>query len=202
MKEFELADKFIEYFNDGYEVYKEVPAMGIIDIVAKSGPIIIAVEVKMNMNLAVIEQAWNNRIYANYSYVAIPQPQKRNFGYDVCNWHGIGVLEWSNVGGVVQSARATFNRKIYPPKLADYMKLSVAGSKNDRVTAFKNTINNIVSYLERHNGAKLGDTLKIIEHHWGSFNGAKSCVYHWVKTGVIKEFSIKKGCLYLNNKEI
>lgn len=62
MKESELAEIFIDYFNDGYEVYSEVPAGGgIVDFVATDGTIYIGCEVKNSFGLTVMEQAFRRR---------------------------------------------------------------------------------------------------------------------------------------------
>ena len=84
MKESELAEKFISYFSEGYEIFKEVPANGIIDIVLRSGDVVTAIEVKNKLSFEVIEQAVGNIPYVNFSYVAVPRPRHKNFAVQVC----------------------------------------------------------------------------------------------------------------------
>lgn len=202
MKETELAEKFIEYFGDA-EIYKEVPGSGIIDFIVVMKPIIISVEVKLSLNFDVIWQAYKNIAYANYSYIAVPYTHKKSFAYKVCRDYGIGVLTYNKNSlseNIHESVKPRLNRSIYKLKLKPYMMRSVAGSQNERMTPFKNTIENMVTYIRRHPDCSLSDCLNNIEYHWGSFSGAKSCVYAWIRDGVIKEFRIENGKLFLNQK--
>ena len=80
------------------------------------------------------------------------------------------------------------------------MKQSVAGSQNDRVTPFKNTINCMVKYIRRHPECALKDCLEHIDFHWGNMASAKGSVYQWIQRGVITEFRLDKGKLYLNEQ--
>lgn len=203
MKETELADKFINYFSD-FEIFKEVPANGIIDFVVKNGIISMAVEVKTSLNFEVIHQANKNKYYCDYSYIAVPKPKKESFAYDICAMLGIGVLVYDNVGfgrGIIETVKPLKNRKhkFYKLKLEDYMKRSVAGSQNDRITAFKATVENMVRYISRHPGCTLKDCLNNIDFHWSNISSAKGCVYQWIKMGIIKEFRIENKVLILNN---
>lgn len=201
MKETELAEKFIEYFSDNYEIYKEVPACGIIDFVAKSDNTTIAVEVKLSLNFDVIEQANRNKGYCDYSYIAVPCPKSTHFGYQICKMLGIGVIvfdEWGNIHEKVNPIKNRHNR-YFKLKLEPYMMRSVAGSKNDRMTEFKVTIENIVQYIKRHPDCTLKECLENTKYHWSNFSGAKSCIYQWIKNGVITEFRLENGILKLND---
>jgi len=205
MKETELAEKFITFFGSPYKIYKEVPAGGgIIDFVAKDGAITIAVEVKTNLNFKVIEQAYMNKHYCTYSYIAVPRTKGYHFGHQICRDYGIGVLSYTGqdkyMEGVHEEVRPKMNRHKIRLKLCDYMKQSVAGSQNDRVTPFKNTINNIVKYIRRHPECTLKNCLESIDFHWSNMASAKGSVYQWIQRGVITEFRLDKGKLYLNEQ--
>jgi len=197
MKETELAEKFIDYFSD-FEIYKEVPAAGIIDFVVKNGIISMAVEVKLSLNFEVIEQANKNKYYCDYSYVAVPSTKRLSFAYDICSMLGIGVLAYANYGisEIVKPIRNRRN-KFFKLKLEDYMKRSVAGSQNDRITPFKVTIENMTKYISRHPGCTLKECLDNIDFHWGNLTSAKACVHAWVKRGIIKDFKIENNILIL-----
>ena len=178
MKESELAQFFIDYFNDGYEIFKEVPAGGFIDFVAKHGNLTIAVEVKLSLNFDVIGQAFENKRYCNYSYIAIPYTKTKHFGFQICRMHGIGVLMTDQNYHVREYVKPIFIRHRESNKwllsmLKPYMKESVAGSQNDRITAFGNTVNLITAYVQRHPGCSIADCLKNIDHHYASLSGAK-----------------------------
>ena len=91
MKEKELAQKFVEYLSDMYDLYFEV---GTTDIVGKNRSIVIAIEVKKHLNFKVIQQAHFNIRSSHYSYVAVPKTsaQRNTFAYTICKEFGIGIL--------------------------------------------------------------------------------------------------------------
>jgi hypothetical protein len=207
MKETELAEKFIDFF-DKFEIYKEVPAHGIIDFVAKSGPVTIAVEVKVSLNFDVIDQANKNKMYCTYSYIAVPRPKHYHFGYDICKMLGVGVIVYYEhpgwkIGYITEQVAPAINRdaghKWLRLKLEPYMMRSVAGSQNDRVTAFGNTVDEITNYIQRHPGCHIKDCLNDIKHHYGSLSSARSCITHWCNAGIIKQFRIEKGKMFIND---
>ena len=200
IKESNLAKHFVEFFSEAHDVYKEVPAGGIIDIIAVSGPIVIGIEVKTSLNFKVIEQAVNAKKYCHFAYVAVSR-SRLSFAEFVCREYGIGILMWDKFHGVKEMVKPKMNRKPIKIKLYDYMKQSEAGSQNNRVTAFKNTINQIVSHLNRNNGKDtIDNTLSSIDYHWRSPTSAKSCLYQWISSGVITEFGRDGKYLFINNK--
>jgi len=203
LKETELAKKFIEFFNDKFEIYKEVPAEGFIDFVAVNGNIKIGVEVKLSLNFNVIEQALKNKKYCTYSYIAVPKPKNKHLGYKICEDYGIGILIYQNVGGyeyIYEHIKPKVNRnsKYFKLDLQQYMKDSPAGTATDRITPFKLTMENMCRYIQRHPGCTLKKCLEDVDFHWSNITCAKGCVYQWIKKGVIKEFKIENGRLYLN----
>jgi len=203
-----IALKFIKYFEDNnYEVYKEVGVWGnIIDFVAVSGCIKIAVEVKTSLNFKVIEQAYRNLKYFNYSYIAVPLSHN-HFAEKICKDYGIGILYLMRGGDrfgsmILEDVKPKLNRKRSPVKLCEYMKNSVAGSQNNRITPFRNTITEIVHFLEC-NGRKYDfkKCMDNVQHHYNTISSAKANIYQWCKNGVITEFSVEKGILYLPPKK-
>jgi len=202
MRETELAQHFIDFFSD-HDIYKEVPYAGIIDIVALKGNITTAIEVKCSLNFDVIEQAAKNIGCSNYSYIAVPMPKRKSFAYHICKNMGIGVLGLT-VGGrsmnVVELVKPKFNRKMRKLKLKPWMKESVAGSQNDRMTAFKNTVRELKHYLERRPDKKstVKDAINGISHHYGSVTSARSSLLSMIDRGVITDFRLENGFLILN----
>lgn len=205
MTEIELAKEFIAYF-DKYEIYQEVPAYGIIDFVAKQGAITIAVEVKKSLNFDVIKQADGNKNYCTYSYVAVQRPKKQHFGYQICRDYGIGIIAYQEISFgefdsqyIEEIVKPKMNRKApaHLLNLKDYMKKSVAGSKNDRMTAFKNSIDSMVKYIKRHDGCTLNECLNSFEFHWGNMTSAKSSIYQWIRQGIITEFYLENSKLHI-----
>lgn len=200
MRETELAEKFIQYFSEGYEIFKEVPSSGIIDFVARSGKTLIAVEVKTRLSFEVIEQAQKNRFSCDYSFIAVPHPKRTHYGYTICSMLGIGVLTYhEKYNSVYEQVKAKPQKVPHymRPVLQEFMKKSVAGSQNDRQTAFKNTINAMSTYIKRHPGCTLKECLSNVNYHWSNMSSAKGCVYRWIKEGVIKDFRLEDGRLFL-----
>lgn len=216
--EADLAEKFITFFSGGYEVFPEVPVYGIIDIIAYRAPVIIAIECKMQFGFEVLEQAIKNKTYAHYSYIAIPKPKAylSSLKRRICKDYGVGVLTYKPLAAAEGYAYSTIlrdiaqderiahrieevvppalNRRIVKPNLQEWMKRSVAGSQNDRMTAFKFTVEQIEQYVRRKGGvAKVEQTLKDIPHHYGSISSAKSSLAGLCRSNVIKTFTIEDG---------
>lgn len=197
MKESELAKHFIDYFKgNGYEVFSEVKANSIIDFVAVKDEIRIGVEVKVALNFSVLEQAYFNRNHFHKIYVAVPY-KKSDFSFKICEDYGFGLLLYHGRMGVVERIESKFNDPKYKVKLKEYHKLSVAGSQNDRMTDFKWTILQITKYLKDNDGATLDDVLSKVPFHWKTKATAISCLRKYCNKGIITEFIIRKGRLYL-----
>src|SRR4051812_10677668 len=127
MTEAELAQKFIDYFDDGFEIYKEVPAGGIVDIVLVDGFVRVALEVKTSLNFDVIWQAHSRRPYFHYTYAAVPVKHRRLHPAQeaLCKHLGIGVLCYyelntqrtyaknANRFEIFEAVKPRMNRKIY-----------------------------------------------------------------------------------------
>lgn len=203
MKETELAEAIIDYLNDGWEVYKEVAAHGIIDIIAYHKPIVSAIECKLTFGLSVIEQADRNKQYANYSYVAVPAPRVYgSFAEKLCKERGIGVLALDRSGRVMERIRPRLNRNVVKIKLNEWQKESVAGSVNNRMTAFKNTCRLLTRIVQERGGRmEIKEAIKSIDHHYGSFSSAKSCIISMIGRGIIKDLAYDKGILKLTTTE-
>jgi len=204
MKETELAQHFINFFSD-HDVYKEVPYAGIIDIVAVKANIVTAIEVKCSLNFDVIEQAVKNIGCSNYSYIAVPLPKSKSFAYHICKNMGIGVLCLTTNGRslrVVEVVKPKFNRKMRRLKFEAWMKESVAGSQNERMTAFKNTVRELKTYLERRPDKRAlpKDAINGIAHHYGSVTSARTSLLTMIDRGVITDFRFEDGFLVLNQQ--
>lgn len=224
-KESDIAKHFIDYFNEmGYEVFPEVPIRygGVVDFFAVQKPVYIAVEVKTDFNLKVLEQAIRNKEQAHYSYIAVPQSHSNKVMKEMlCKDYGVGLLTASGLNlskvcyGVNEQVKARLNRKIKPPELHDWMKKSVSGSQNERVTAFGNMVASILHEINNPsfrlrdsntNIRKAGDPITLefaFKHCIGSYyktlTAARSNIYQWCRTGVIKDFYLERGMIYLGN---
>jgi hypothetical protein len=204
MKETDLAKHFIDYLSC-YDLYFEVTALtGCVDIVAKSGNIMMAYEVKTVFNFKVIEQALRNKEAFHYSYVCVPYSKDMRFQKKICLDYGIGVLVYRkyshSMEEVVEGVPAKLNRKavVKYNRLREYQKRSIAGTASDeRITPFKITVENMVNYVRRHPGCKLKDMINEISHHYSSDKGAISNTYQWLRKGVITDIILENGKLKL-----
>ena len=207
MKETELAKHFIKYLSC-YDLYFEIPRLNV-DIVAKHGALLMAFEVKTALNFRVIEQALDNMYYFNYSYICVPQSHQ-GMALRICQDYGIGVLMVHVIGDYVwgdvyERVKPRFNRSSYKLRrfvaLPEFSKQSIAGAAGcdgTTVTPFKNTVNSITKYLERHNGASFKEVYENTEVHYSTLSAAKSSLYTWIRSGVIKDFYFDNGKLYLS----
>ncbi len=208
MTEAELAQKFMNHYSD-FDIYPEVPAGGIIDIVVNTPPVLIAIEVKKSLNLEVIGQAVKNKEYAHYSYVAVPAAKGRYFAETLCKKLGIGLLvyraelrPWSKHGDkdwVEERVPAALNRKIRRPKLEEWMKRSIAGSQSDRMTAFKYFSEELVTMVKRYGPMPIKKLFEDTPRHYRTFSSFRSCVTGYIRSGVIKGLEIENGIVKIKS---
>lgn len=207
MKETEIAQDVVNYLSD-YDLYFEVYD---VDIIAKLGNILTAIEVKINLNFKVIEQAYRNKTMHHYSYIAVPYARDRQFAYGICRDYGIGVLEvkYCPIRGkfqyVHETVRPKLNRKAFTKhiKLTQEDKKSVpgaSGSDGTTRTSFKITLEEMERYIKRHQGCTFKELFDNIDHHYSGFTSARGSTYQWIKRGVIKNIYVKNGKLYLKTK--
>jgi len=81
------------------------------------------------------------------------------------------------------------------------MKDSEAGSQNNRITFFKDTVNQITQMLKRRGEMSLKDVIERIDHHYSHNASAKQCIIEMCRRGVIKEFRFENGKLILTENE-
>lgn len=206
--EAEVASHFISWF-ESHEIYKEVEVPGgCVDFVACLGRIRIAVEVKKSLNQAVMEQAYRNRMYFHYSYVATPMYPTR-FQRMLCRILQLGVItgDFRTHGNpyVSEQIYPVLNRRPIRVKLEEYQKRSVAGCVHGRETAFTNTVREIKQFLCRHGPTPLKKLLSKENHyHWSTPYSARNCLVDLVRRGIIKGIQIQDGTVSLipENKEL
>ncbi len=97
LREYKLSDPVREYFEkQGYKVYIEIPIAGAcIDMVARKGNFLIAIELKMSLTKQLIHTCYTNQICCNLSYAVIPtEPSIKN--KELCKRHNIGIIKITN----------------------------------------------------------------------------------------------------------
>lgn len=225
MIEKDFAKYVVEYLNYlGYDLYYEVKTHGanIIDIVGKRDNVITAFELKTSLSIAVIEQAYRNKWYSHYSYIVVPTKTRHRstFSEKICKDYGLGVIlfnentitysetfdRWIKNYTPSESFREnvypSLNRKPILPILQNYMKDSIPGSQCERITSFKNMVNDIVKAILRRSNNKIHiDDAFGYQTHYENLSGLKRNLYQWCRNGVITEFYIDKGFIYLAGEE-
>lgn len=222
MKETELAESIIKYYGD-WEVFPEVPYSGIIDIVCRKAGIHLAIECKTSLNFEVLEQALKNQSGFHFSYIAVPYSKTLksdyNIQYKICRDYGIGVLVYiptehrKEQYRIEERVKPKFNRKArITVKLEEWMKRSVAGSQNERMTAFKITVEQITTELKRAGGKMcIKKMFQVEKYHYSNNSSARICIQRLATDYVfptggqmhkidrqIKEFYYQKGYLILD----
>ena len=100
--------------NDGYEVYPEISPKSLkkkADIVAKYRNMVSVIEMKVAMNLLVIEQAYAWKKHAHFIYIAIPKANKR------LSKTLLSILKECKIGVLEVDLK---NQKVYTHQKADF----------------------------------------------------------------------------------
>lgn len=182
----------------GYEVFKEVGYGGgsnRADIYCRRGDDTLAVEVKLRLNLTVIDQAFYWRDRSNFSYVAVPYAEYRNLpvARAICESFGIGLMliTYSGCNVLVEPTRNSDPKSL--PKLYEEQKSSVAGtSSGDYVTPFKITSARLVEYVRDNGAMQISEAIKNIEHHYSNDKSAVAGIRKMIDWGVINELECYK----------
>jgi Holliday junction resolvase-like predicted endonuclease len=199
--ETEVCKHIIEHFAHA-EVFSEVECTGgFIDIVVKDGNLIIAIEAKTSLSMAVIQQAYGRMGKAHMIYVATPS-QPSDMMRKFLQFLGIGCLVVSMFtykDRVYEAVKPKKFRRINPPKLHEYMKQSEAGSQSNRVTSFGHFVDELKRQLEaKKDGATYKELFEERTYtHYHQLSSFKANVYQYVRKGVITDIEIEKGKLIL-----
>lgn len=213
--EVDLAQAVINTLREWkWEIYQEVVGHGgRCDIVAKQKNIIWAIECKNSFGFQVLDQAYNWIRNGSAHYVSIAVPWKsitnNKIGKKICLDYGIGVLyvSSSNSDNVQEIIQPKLRRKIAIPfRLCDDQKIikSAGSTGGGYWTPFRQTVNRLISLVERKPGIEFNKLIKELDHHYSSLSSAKSCLRNFIGTNVIPELIIKevngKLCVFLNKK--
>ena len=207
MKEVDLAKPVISYLESmGWSVYQEVLIHGrIADIVAVCGKLTWIIECKTSLSLKLLEQAYAWRGHSNFISIVIPRKSyiySSSFVDRMLNLEGIGVL-CVNFSEVVENIRPKFHRKTIDIKKflkPEHKFWAEAGSQKGYYTPFQNTKRNIEYAIKKYpDGILFKEFLKIIEHHYSTDAGARTCLIHWINSNIIKGAKIinKGNKLYI-----
>lgn len=201
MTEIELCEHIIRY-HEGYEVFKEVYLNGRCDIVVRKGPIIVAIEAKLQFSTNLIYQALRHFPYCNYAYVAVVDKGKADHyaGQRLCEKLGIGVLtvKVRPSGGTYVEERdfAAYRRRIVDPVLFEYQKLSIAGAQHNNMSQFKQSIRGLERILDK-GPVSMKDLFGKNLFHWSNSRSAQQCICKYIRQGVLPQFGYEDGKLFL-----
>ncbi len=201
MTEQELAIPVVEWLqSQHWDVYQEVQFFSggpIMDIVAVRDNIMMVVEVKKSLGLAVMAQAKRSLWQSHYTAVAVPKPvyrayssnPEREFAKSICKSLGIGVIEVSGIRD------GKFVRQEVDPKLIrtshsqakchmeclheGHKTSSTAGSANGgHWTPYRQTMDNVKRILKQHGPLTLKEIMKILkgDHHYSSEQSARGSI--------------------------
>ena len=205
--EADVAKVLVDHYREmGYEVFNEVAIYGggsrRIDMYCKNEDHTIGIEVKLNMNLTVLEQGFNWRNNANMIYVAVPKNGKNlRFAKMLCEDIGLGILTVSMIrsyntecsGTVEEILKPAYNENITLPKLYEEQKESVASNAaGSFVTPFSLTRIRLVEYIRNNGSCYIKDVLEKMDHHYQNNTSAISSLSGLIKSGVISELVLYK----------
>ncbi|MDY7037906.1 MAG: hypothetical protein SV375_17310 [Thermodesulfobacteriota bacterium] len=200
----DVAKHVVEWLDtQGWEVYQEVQiaTYGVVaDIIAVQKPLLWIIECKTSLSIAVMEQAYRWKGYANFVSVAVPKSNNRRgraFAETILKNFGIGLL---NVRGndVHENISPLLNRK--PSKkrilaiLHDEQKTYAAAgnANNKRWTPYQQTCINILQEVNKQPGITMKELMERIKHHYQTNATARSCLYRWAGMGIIKGVCVKR----------
>jgi hypothetical protein len=205
--ESDLAKKLIPMLSEwGWEIYQEVVGYGgRCDIVAKREKLLWAIECKLTLSLALIEQANNWRWQAHYVSIACPR-FPGNFVRQLLSHYGIGAFYFQGEDPE-EAQRPHLNRKITPLKLYEEQKYycEAGSASGGHFTKFKRTKNAMIQHVKKYPGIHFDQLLKEIDHHYSTLGTAKSCLRGFIGSSVIPELRSeivdRKLCVFLADKK-
>lgn len=219
--EADLAKALIVWLSEHHwTVYQEVQITTggrCADIVAVQGPLVWIIETKVSLSMAVLEQAWDWRRYNNAHFVSVATPVLRSRGgaHDfvaaVMKQLGMGWLQvmaggesdgWArfhNGDFVEERVHPRLFRKIRKDqcireRLTEEHKTFAAAGNSDgiRLTPWALTCRNIQLAVKKQPGLLLDDLIATIKHHYRTPKAAHSCLYQWIKKGIVKGVEFRK----------
>lgn len=154
MREVDLYEPIIHLFK-GTDVYPEV-VVGRLrsDIVVRDNELITVIEMKTNLSLALIEQAYHWVGRCDQVYVDIPQPKRKinQFAVRLLTDKGIGVITVSRGTARILRQAQQYPKQYVTPwdkYLKEFYKENEAGGTcGTYMTPYKNMIRHVKEYLE------------------------------------------------------
>lgn len=208
--ETELGPPVVEWLEEqGFDVYQEVAVgAGAIDIVGISGPLVVAVELKLQASWELLDQATHRRWCAHMVWAAVPYPKTgvRHVITDTFAHHGVGLLhvhrhQWSNRLHVAASpARPAFNRTAQTFYVRRALReenktKAVAGSPAGARdwSEFKQTCRAVREIVRAKPGATIREVVAGLDHHhYATDAGARASLIERIGRGVVEGVRIRR----------
>ncbi len=184
----------------GAEIWEELRH---IDVVGKIGSLIISIELKRNLSWKVLDQAYRNLRYSNWSYVLVPEVSLETVTPVVFRHLGIGLLRVRNQR-VFVDVGARLNRCIDKSVIklcteeAKTTTAGLAGSPNNLGwSQFKQTIAQVTATVKASPGISIKDLIKQVGHaHYSSESCFKHCLVKYIQKGIISNIREEDGKLF------
>lgn len=194
----EAAVNFLRQFD--WEVFQEVEAPGgRVDIVARRGKTIWAVEAKRSMGLSVLDQAFHWTGHANYVSVMV-SGNVSALAMRICETFGIGIIT-TNDGKSVRVLREPTLRRRRTENIARYLReeqkdWAPAGNSVGRFyTPWKGVAMELANIVRANNGIELKKLMEAVDerfrYHYGKAP-VKRNIVRWFDKGFIAGVVIKR----------
>lgn len=204
IKETDLGKEAVRYFSElGYECFQEVTTHNTrIDLVIRKDNRTHGIELKCTFGLKVLEQAYDNKDYLDYSSIFVPKINS-SFGKKILKDYGIGCfILGGNRGSLYETLKPELNvnKKCFLRLLDEQKTFSEAGNNTGSFWSdFKSTRRNIVTFLlsKKNNSYELNKLVKEVKNHYSSHNSFKTVLFKLVRNGIIKELEIIDNIVFL-----
>ena len=204
-----MAEVVIEFMTaKGWDIYQEVDlgqSRPVVDIVGVRGGVHWIVECKLSLSMALMEQAWRLKPWAELVSIATPDlkcTKGHTFAQHALRRDGLGWLRAKADRVCPDTSIAALYRKnqLWPgtarhvgTHLRDAQKTGCAAGTNGGGyhTRFKETVRQLIEYVTANPGCTLGQALRSIDHHYQTIESAKSSIRKYVSDDIVKGIVIK-----------
>lgn len=194
-RETELAARVIDYLHaNEWQVWQEVQLGRVCDIVAKRGPVVWAIECKLQANLDVLDQASRWTHSAHYVSAAVPYRGGARLYGVVARLLGVGVLWVSE--SVLTDERGPYRRPdsrarrgTFAPLLTEEARTwpATAGSNDGkRFTEFARFCRDVAELVRANPGETAKQVIDALaRHHYASDASARGALISWTREGKV-----------------
>lgn len=197
-----LAARVVEHLRvEGWTVYQEVhDGSSTCDIVGVRGPLVWAIETKLQFGCAVLEQANGWLSCANLVSVATPPAKTSHVLREYAAWKGIGWL-------LVTSNRVEEDYRLTPAirRIRDHewslrkhlrpeqqTAVAAGGNEGGYWTDFKDTCRKVATLVAQQPGISLRELVERTKHHYRTNAIARSSIVHWAERGKIAGVELRR----------